>query len=304
MLGDQIINTVKMIASVVVSLLMIAVLFIIPRIFNRLFDDEEISYVEAFGENGFHALLAGVILLWFIPFGILIIFPVAILLSILSPAGRQSWHHFGRIRIYAIASMMVILMLGGLAPTADPRAPQSWGEPLFDENPKAPLYPSGKQFTWLMLPSDGGLNVEIVQSLSVRTPHQFTKFSAASSTLLLADLLNMQQSRLDQAVQLLDEQIVFDLDEDEMKLVPIKDKKTHTYDVNSNQKEVQIRLFELRSLTLSSNPDGVKVGEIFCAAESSWRGELDVLVVVRPIGHTGLSSDRYAERLTAQWIAS
>ena len=110
MLGDQIINTVKMIASVVVSLLMIAVLFIIPRIFNRLFDDEEISYVEAFGENGFHALLAGVILLWFIPFGILIIFPVAILLSILSPAGRQSWHHFGRIRIYAIASMMVILM--------------------------------------------------------------------------------------------------------------------------------------------------------------------------------------------------
>ena len=53
---------------------------------------------------------------------------------------------------------------------------------------------------------------------------------------------------------------------------------------------------------MSSDPQGIKVGEVLCAAESSWGGELDILVVVRPIGHTGLNSDRYAESLTVQWL--
>ena len=55
-------------------------------------------------------------------------------------------------------------------------------------------------------------------------------------------------------------------------------------------------MYELRSLTLNSDPNGFKVGEVFCAASPSWGGELDILVVVRPIGHTGLISDRYAEK--------
>jgi hypothetical protein len=155
-----------------------------------------------------------------------------------------------------------------------------------------------------MLPTDGGLNVEIVQSLSLRTPHQLGKLASASSTLTIADLFDMQQSRMVQAIQLLDEQIVFDIDENEMLLLPIKDKKTHTYEVGGEKHELDIRLYDLRSLTLSSNPQGVKVGEVFCAAESSWGGELDILVVVRPIGHTGLSSDRYAESLTVQWLSA
>ena len=89
-----------------------------------------------------------------------------------------------------------------------------------------------------------------------------------------------------------------------MLLLPIKDKKTHTYDAGGEKHELDIRLYELRSLTLSSNPQGVKVGEVFCAAESSWGGELDILVVVRPLGHTGLSSDRYAESLAVQWLSA
>ena len=105
--------------------------------------------------------------------------------------------------------MVVILLMGGFVPTPEPKSPDEWGEPLFTENPNAPLYPAGKQYTWLMLPDDGGLNVEIVQSLTIRTSHQFSKFSLASSTLNIADIFNMQQSRMDQAIELLDEQIVF-----------------------------------------------------------------------------------------------
>ena len=103
-------------------------------------------------------------------------------------------------------------------------------------------------------------------------------------------------------MQLLDDEIILDIDEDEMKLVPIKDKDTHTYDSGSELHELEIRLYELRSLTITTNPNGVKVGEVFCAAESSWGGELNVLVVVRPVGHTGLTSDRYAESLAVPWI--
>ena len=200
--------------------------------------------------------------------------------------------------------MLLIVLFSGFAPTSSPKSPEMWGEPLFSENPNAPIYPAGQQYTWLNLPTDGGLNVEIIQSLTIRTPHQFGKLSAASSTLAIADLFDMQQARLDQAIQLLDQQIVFDIDEDEMKLLPIKDKQRHTYDTGSKSFDLDIRMYELRSLTLNSDPNGFKVGEVFCAASPSWGGELDILVVVRPVGHTGLSSDRYVEGLTAQWISS
>ena len=291
-----------MLVSVIISLLMVAVLFLVVYILNRIEGEGKIEFRLAYGDKGLEMLILCVLMLWLIPWGVLIVLPSALTLSALSPAGRESWQKFGKIRVYAIICMIVVLLIGGFAPTSNPRSPSEWGQPLFTENPNAPLYPAGQQYTWLMLPMDGGLNVEIVQSLKLRTPHQFSKLASASSTLTIADIFDMQQSRLAQAVQLLDEQIVFDIDEDEMLLSPIKDKKTHTYDTGGENLELDIRLYELRSLTLSSDPQGIKVGEVFCAAHSSWGGELDILVVVRPVGHTGLASDRYVEGLTVHWI--
>ena len=291
-----------MLVSVIISLLMVAVLFLVVYILNRIEGEGKFEFRLAYGDKGLEMLILCVLMLWLIPWGVLIVLPSALTLSVLSPAGRESWHKFGKIRVYAIICMIVVLLIGGFVPTSNPRSPSEWGQPLFTENPNAPLYPAGQQYTWLMLPMDGGLNVEIVQSLTLRTPHQFSKLASASSTLTIADIFDMQQSRLAQAVQLLDEQIVFDIDEDEMLLSPIKDKKTHTYDTGEENLELDIRLYELRSLTLSSDPQGIKVGEVFCAAHSSWGGELDILVVVRPVGHTGLASDRYVEGLTVHWI--
>ena len=293
-----------MIMSLITSVMLIGVMFAIVSIKNKLDDDEQISVKSAFGDKGLEMLIGCIVLMWIVPYGLIIIIPSALILSILSPAGRNSWRDYGKIRAYTIASMLLIVLFSGFAPTSSPKSPEMWGEPLFSENPNAPIYPAGQQYTWLNLPTDGGLNVEIIQSLTIRTPHQFGKFSAASSTLAIADLFDMQQARLDQAIQLLDQQIVFDIDEDEMKLLPIKDKQRHTYDIGSKSFDLDIRMYELRSLTLNSDPNGFKVGEVFCAASPSWGGELDILVVVRPVGHTGLSSDRYVEGLTAQWISS
>ena len=282
---------------------MVAVIYAVVYLKHRYSNDEsELDYRNAYGQYGFEFLIGCVIFLWIVPYGIMVILPVVLILSTISPAGRVAWKEFGNIRAYAAVSMVVVLLMGGFVPTSQPISPDEWGEPLFTENPNAPIYPAGKQYTWLMLPDEGGLNVEIVQSLSLRTPHQLGKFASASSTLTIADVFDMQHARMVQAIQLLDEQIVFDIDENEMLLSPVKDKKTHTYDTGGEKYELDIRLYELRSLTLSSDPQGIKVGEVFCAAESSWGGELDILVVVRPIGHTGLNSDRYAESLTVQWI--
>jgi len=261
---------------------------------------------EIIGEYGIETLVVSILLLWIVPWGLFIIIPVILLLSLLSPAGRHSWKQFSRTRVYVILSLCMILFAGGFIPASEPISPSQWGEPLLKENPNAPLYPSGNQYTWVMLPSDSGLNVEIVQSLKLRTPHQFSQFASGSTSLDLAEIFNLEQSRLKQAVELLDEKIDLNLDSDEMKLVEIISADKHRY-VDSdtkNEYNLDVRLYELRSLTLSSNIDGFKVGEVLCAASGTWGGEVDLLVVVRPISHTGIQQDRFAETLVSQWISS
>ena len=258
------------------------------------------------GEYGVETLLICIVLLWIVPWGIIIILPIVLLISLLSPAGRHSWKQFSRARIYIVISLCIILFSGGFIPASEPISPSEWGEPLLKENPNAPIYPSGNQYTWVMLPSDGGLNVEVVQSMKLRVPHQFSQFGSGSTSLDLADIFNMEQSRLKQAVELLDEQIVLSLDSDEMNLVEIIAADKHTYVASGSGDEynLDVRLYELRSLTLSSDVDGFKVGEVLCAASGTWGGEIDMLVVVRPISHTGIQQDRFAESLVSQWISS
>ena len=258
------------------------------------------------GEYGIETLLISIFLLWIVPWGIIIILPVVLLISLISPAGRHSWKQFSRTRVYVVLSMCMILFAGGFIPASEPISPSEWGEPLLKENPNAPIFPSGNQYTWVMLPSDGGLNVEVVQSMKLRVPHQFSQFGSGSSSLDLADIFNMEQSRLKQAVELLDEQIVLSLDSEEMKLVEIiaADKHKYVDSGSGDEYNLDVRLYELRSLTLSSDVDGFKVGEVLCAASGTWGGEIDMLVVVRPISHTGIQQDRFAESLVSQWISS
>jgi hypothetical protein len=268
-------------------------------------EDSDFDRNEIIGEYGIETLVISILLLWIIPWGLFIVIPLILLISLVSPAGRHSWKQFNRTRIYVVISLCMILLAGGLIPVSEPISPSQWGEPLLKENPNAPIYPSGTQFTWVMLPSDGGLNVEIVQSLKLRIPHQFSQIGSASTTLDLAGIFNMEQSRLKQAVELLDEQIVLNLDSNEMNLVEIISADKHKYiDTTGNEYNLDVRLYELRSLTLSSDADGFKVGEVLCAASGSWGGELDLLVVVRPISHTGIQQDRYAEGLVSEWITS
>ncbi len=288
-------------------LLILAIVFVIFFEGRKLEEGALFDWRNGFGPMGFEALIATLVLMWVMPGGILLIGPVMLFLSALSPAGRLAWAEFKRPRILVSICLVLMVVAGGITPTSSPTSPSEWGEPLFTENPNAPFYPAGEQYTWLMLPEFGGTDVEIVQSLSLRLPYQYGPLGAESSAFMLASLLNMEQGRLNQAVELLDQELsAFRLDVDEMRLEPMLVESTHRYSSTeaSVDQVVSVRMYELRSLSIGANEDGVKVGEVLCLGTSNWGGELEVLVIVRPIGHPGLANDRFAEALAFDWLSA
>jgi hypothetical protein len=269
-------------------------------------DDPNHSPRVIFGPLGLETALIGLVLLWLIPWGLLLLLPLILVLSVLSPAGRQDWRDHKKARITLCLCVVAMIVLGGCVPVQEPVAPESWGEPLLKENPNAPIYPASQQYTWLMLPEEAGFEVEIVQSISMRLPYQYGAWGAPSTALDLASWFGMETDRMRQAIELLDQQTAGPtLDPDEISMININLPETHTFisttkDVNE---EVEVRVFELRSL-LSTSEDGTRVGEVLCVAKASLGGELQLLVIVRPILHPGLSSDRFAESLVIEWLSS
>ena len=290
-------------------LLGLSIVFVVVFEHRKLEEEEEFDWRSGFGPLGFEALILTIVLLWFLPGGILLIGPVMLILSVLSPAGRLAWKDYRRPRVLVSIGFVVMIFAGGFTPVSTPTSPSEWGQPLFTENPNAPLYPAGEQYTWLVLPEQiGDTDLEIIQSLKLRLPFQYGHLGAEATAFSLASLFNMEQGRLNQAIELLDQKVTLpgSLDVDEMKLQPIPADSTHHYisSENSIDEVVSVRLYELRSLSIGADENGFKVGEVLCVATSNWGGELDVLVIVRPIGHTGLSSDRYAYSLAIDWLSA
>lgn len=271
--------------------------------------DELFDWRSGFGPLGFEALVVTLVLMWFAPGGILLIGPLMLFLSALSPAGRVAWKEFKRPRILVSICLIGMIVASGFTPVSAPTSPSEWGQPLFTENPNAPLYPAGEQYTWLMLPDEfGNADMEIIQSLSLRLPYQYGPLGAETTAFWLASLFNLEQGRLNQAVELLDQKLSLPgtLDVDEMNLEPIPMESTYRYSSTevSVDQLVSVRLYELRSLSIGTDEKGVKVGEVLCVGTSNWGGELEVLVIVRPIGHSGLSNDRYSEDLVLDWLSN
>ena len=269
-------------------------------------DDPNHSSRVIFGPLGLETALLGLVLLWLVPWGLLLLLPLIFVLSVLSPAGRQDWKDHKKARITLCLCVVAMIVLGGCVPVQEPVAPESWGEPLLKENPNAPIYPASQQYTWLMLPEEAGFEVEIVQSISMRLPYQYGAWGAPSTALDLASWFGMETDRMRQAIELLDQQTAGPtLDPDEISMININLPDTHTFISTTKgvNEEVEVRVFELRSL-LSTSEDGTRVGEVLCVAKASLGGELQLLVIVRPRLHPGLSSDRFAESLVIEWLSS
>ncbi|MBQ70282.1 MAG: hypothetical protein CMA65_02175 [Euryarchaeota archaeon] len=262
---------------------------------RRTPQEPPVHWSEPIGRNGCIMAVVFAVLLWFIPYGILVLLPMMLILSSISPAAREEWKMYRAPRLVALLLSVLVFAGGGMLPVAAPSAPEEWGQPTFIENPDAPLYPASEQYTWLM-PS-----FEIVQSLSIRMPHQTGSVGGESSTFNIAFALGVESSRMQQSIALLDEQISFvRLDPSEVKLEPISAPDTHRYIGGDEDITLEVRLFNIKSL-ISTSTDGTKVGEVVCVGSASTGGQMDMLVVVRPIGHSSITNDRYAETYTLEW---
>ena len=72
----------------------LSIVFVVVFEHRKLEDGEEFDWRTGFGPMGFEALILTIVLLWFLPGGILLIGPVMLILSVLRPAGRLAWKEY------------------------------------------------------------------------------------------------------------------------------------------------------------------------------------------------------------------
>jgi hypothetical protein len=262
------------------------------------------SFEQFLGSKTSFFTLAGIAALLIVPYGLFVLVPLILILSISSPAGRLDWKGYRNERL--IAAFIVFLMLGlsGFMPCEEPRSPEEWGEPFARENPYAPAWPASEQFTWILVDDLDASNFEVVQSLRIRTPHQFGTFSQVESSIEISSLFGLENERMRQAIDIVDERVSFiRIDSDEFKLEQRGDAQEHTFRPSSGDVKMNVWVYDCLA-TSGTNSDGTKIGEVVIAGVPSWGGVVDLVVIVRPVFHDGLSSDPFAEALVSNWLDS
>ena len=86
--------------SILATIAMVATLFGILKYTENEFD-----------KNGMIFISMSIILLWVIPGGYLVILPLAIILSVISPAARSEWAEHRKTRIIAIGMVFLVMNL-------------------------------------------------------------------------------------------------------------------------------------------------------------------------------------------------
>ena len=249
------------------------------------------------GVDGLRFFLLLPLLLWVVPGGLLLVLPGMLALSVASPAARAAWSEHRNERALVIGVALLCLGASALLPVASPTSPEAWGQPLFTENPHAPVYPASHQYTWVT--SD----VVVLQSLSLRLPHQQGVWGAEWSALTLASAFDLETSRMHQAIDLIDDELPFQLDPNDVFLEAVP--APGTVDVRLTSTEVQtvaFRHFDIKTTAIGLDPSGTKVGEVVTASVASWGGELDMLIIVRPVAHPTLDDDARGEAWMRTWL--
>ena len=260
----------------------------------------ESTLFSPLGQAGLFSFGAFSLLIWVVPSGAFLVIPALLGLSLASPAARMDWKEERAPRLLTLAVAVICFSAGGVLPVDDPVAPEDWGTPLFMENPNAPVYPASEQYTWVTL------DAVILQSISMRLPHQPGALGAGGTALWLSSTFGMEVDRMQQAIALLDEEVPFvRLSPDETLLIPVAAPSSTEVRWSADGEEtVELRRYDVRSTAFGVDADGTKVGEVVVAAKAKWGGQLDMLVVVRPIAHPTLSSDANAEAYVGEWLAA
>jgi hypothetical protein len=219
-----------------------------------------------------------IVLLWVIPWGLIVLVPFGLILSVASPAARQQWSTHRERRIVLIPALIAVFLLSSSLPLSTPTAPDDWLL-ISEENPDAMFWPASEQYTWLH-------EEMVISVLNIRTPHTFSTMKMADSTLAIGLMLDLDDARLSQSLQQIK------IDPDTFYLKEIKSDDKHTY---SGEEYVVLReQIILEGFT-------IPIGEVLLVAFPSAGGELTLLSIVR----LNLSiDDIWEEAVVNDWIAS
>lgn len=264
---------------------------------RRRSPEDEDEWLEPIGSAGVLLAFAVVVFMWLLPAGAFLAIPLALLLSVLSPAAREAWNEHRRMRLMAIGVALLVLASTGFLPVDEPVAPDAWGQPLFTENPHAPAYPASEQYTWVTA------EAVVLQSVSMRLPHQTGVLGAEWTAMTLASWLNMENDRMHQAIDLIDEELPFQLNPEDI-LLESAPAPTHLDVRISSDASIQVehRSYLVKTTAIGMDPNGFVVGEVSTASLASWGGQLDMLIIVRPLAHPSLGDDPTGETWIREWL--
>ena len=272
-------------------------------IYKLVSKDDSLRFATFLGEKTSKHAMLGLFLVLLVPYGAIVLIPLILVLSFVSPAGRMDWSEYRNQRLIAVFLVLMMLGISGFMPIEEPRSPEEWGEPFATENPYAPIWPASEQYTWVFVEMSNPRNVEVVQSLTIRTPHQTNPFQQVESSIWISTLLGMQESRMRQAIDFVDERVIVPIDSEAFRLDQKGDAQAHTFRPSSGNVELNVWVYDCYT-TSGTNPDGSKVGEVVVTGQSNWGGMAELIVIVRPISHEGLISDPYAESYVNAWLDS
>ena len=270
-------------------------------IYKLVTKDDSLQLKTFLGENASRYTMIGLFLLLLVPYGAIVLIPLILVLSFVSPAGRMDWSEYRNQRLIAVFLVFIMLGISGFMPIEEPRSPEEWGEPFATENPYAPIWPASEQYTWVFAEVLDPTNFEVVQSLTIRTPHQTNPFQQVESSILVSTFLGMQESRMRQAIDFVDERVIVPIDSKAFRLDQKGDAQSHTFRPSTGNVELNVWVYDCYT-TSGTNPDGIKVGEVVVTGQSNWGGMVELIVIVRPISHDGLVSDPYAESYVNAWL--
>ena len=238
---------------------------------------------EDFDKSMMLGIVALILLLWMVPWGIIVLIPLTLVVSFTSPAAREEWTKFKNRRI-AIGIIVVLLLNSfGFYPVSEPEAPSEWGNPIATENPHAPAWPASEQYTWFY---DGA----VIAVVNARTPHTFSPFAQDSSSMTLGVMLGVHEERMRQSIEVMNSYIPsFSIDSEAFWLEDVESEGGHEYE----DEELFISRFNVKR-------DGFEtvLATVLVVGFPNAGGELTLLTVTRPI--TSSQDDVFEEKIVVE----
>ena len=239
---------------------------------------------EIFDKSMMIGVSISILLLWVIPWGILVICPLILALSFASPAAREEWSKFKNRRIAIGIIFLLMLNSLGFYPVSEPSAPEEWGKPLFTENPDAAVWPASEQYTWFY---DGA----VIGVVNIRTPHTLSPFAQDSSSIALGVMLGMHNQRMRQSIDVINSELSTSIDADAFSLEDVESEGGHSY----GDEDYFIARFNVKRDGLETT-----LATVLIVGFPNAGGELTMLTITRPI--IPPHDDVFEEKLVLQYI--